>query len=107
MRSLNTKPESLLFTNKLGSRVTLKKIDNCWRGYSRNGSYYPGVVGELAKDGILPYLKPYSTRHTFATWAIASGCSPDKVAYWLGDDVATVLTYYCHPEVSKSECPDF
>ena len=107
MRKSYTTPESLLFTNKSGLRVSLRKLDDSWRGYSRKGIHYPGVVRKLAEDGIIPYLKPYSTRHTFATWAIASGCSPDKVAYWLGDDVATVLTYYCHPEVSKSECPDF
>ena len=107
MRSPNTNPKLLVFTDKSGLRVSLKKLENCWRGNSRKGTYYPGVVLKLAKEGLIPYLKPYSTRHTFATWAIASGCSPDKVAYWLGDNVSTVLTYYCHPEVSKSECPDF
>jgi hypothetical protein len=30
-----------------------------------------------------------------------------KVAYWLGDNVQTVLEYYCHPDVTKAECPDF
>jgi integrase len=61
----------------------------------------------LAQKGLIPYLHAYSTRHTFATWAIATGCTPDKVAYWIGDDVQTVLKYYCHPSVSATECPDF
>ncbi|MEH2065695.1 MAG: hypothetical protein V7K50_26120 [Nostoc sp.] len=39
--------------------------------------------------------------------AIASGVSPDKVALWMGDDVITVLKYYCHPEAIAAECPDF
>ncbi|WP_228058291.1 hypothetical protein [Nostoc sp. LEGE 12447] len=56
---------------------------------------------------VVPYLKAYSTRHTFATCAIAFGVSPEKVAYWIGDNVQTVLRYYCHPDVTKSECPDF
>ncbi|WP_242038916.1 hypothetical protein [Anabaena lutea] len=50
---------------------------------------------------------PYSTRHTFATWAIASGITPDKVALWIGDEVATVLKHYCHPNVVEADCPDF
>jgi integrase len=66
-----------------------------------------GVVRELASSDTVPYLKVYSTRHTFATWAIASGISPEKVAYWLGDNIKTVLKYYCHPDVTKTECPDF
>ncbi|MGI8500542.1 MAG: hypothetical protein ACR2LR_05305 [Hassallia sp.] len=41
------------------------------------------------------------------THAIASGVSPEKVAYWLGDNVQTMLSYYCHPDVTKAECPDF
>ncbi|MBN3925769.1 hypothetical protein [Nostoc sp. NMS4] len=44
---------------------------------------------------------------SFATWAIASGSSPEKKAYWLGDNVQTVLKYYCNPDVTKSEASDF
>ncbi|WP_234017092.1 hypothetical protein [Nostoc sp. 'Lobaria pulmonaria (5183) cyanobiont'] len=49
----------------------------------------------------------HSSRHTFATLAIASGVTADKVALWIGDDVTTVLKYYCHPETVLAECPDF
>ncbi|ALF55473.1 hypothetical protein ACX27_25825 [Nostoc piscinale CENA21] len=87
--------------------MTLKVLDNIWRGNQVRGYLYKGVVTELAENGLVPYLKLYSTRHTFATWAITSGASPEKVAYWLGDDVRTVLAYYCHPNVTKTECPDF
>jgi integrase len=100
-------PDQPVFTNLRGKRISQPDLDAMWRGYTSNGYKYPGVVKALAAVGRVPYLKAYSTRHTFATWAIALGTSPDKVAYWLGDDTSTVLTYYCHPEISKSDCPDF
>ncbi|MDZ7956541.1 MAG: tyrosine-type recombinase/integrase [Aulosira sp. DedQUE10] len=100
-------PRELLFKNKSGQRMSLKVLDTCWRGHNGGAYQYDGVVTDLATKGIVPYLKVYSTRHTFATWAIASGASPEKVAYWLGDDIRTVLEYYCHPDVTKAECPDF
>lgn len=97
----------LVFTGSHGQRMKLGILDNAWRGRRTGKYFYPGVVFDLAEQGKLPLLSPYSTRHTFATWAIASGCTPDKVAYWLGDNVGTVLSFYCHPEISKSDCPDF
>lgn len=104
---LDIKPQhaakkQLIFTNKSGGQLSIQMLDAAWRGQSQNG-----VVRELALRGIVPYKKIYTTRHTFATWAIASGISPEKVAYWLGDDIKTVLTYYCHPDVTKAACPDF
>jgi integrase len=79
-----------------------------WKSGSREKIYkYPGVVKSLADADKLLYLKPYATRHTFVTWAISSGISPDKVALWIGDTVETVLKYYCHPEIVNAECPDF
>ncbi|HLO84569.1 MAG TPA: tyrosine-type recombinase/integrase [Nostocaceae cyanobacterium] len=100
-------PQALIFTTKEGARLNLSSLDKCWRGFQVKNYDYPGVVRELAEAGKVPLLNPYSTRHTFATWAIASNISPDQVAYWLGDNLATVLKYYCHPEVSKNSCPDF
>ncbi|MBN3943471.1 MAG: tyrosine-type recombinase/integrase [Nostoc sp.] len=100
-------PKGLIFKSKAGQRVNLNILDKCWRAHDTKGYRYNGVVAELADQGIVPYLKAYSTRHTFATWAIASGESPEKVAYWVGDNVQTVLRYYCHPDVTKAECPDF
>lgn len=103
--------EDVIFLSKQGHRMNSAILNNIWNRSAAmfNGRvrYFSGVVTELADGGLVPYLKPYSTRHTFATWAIATGNSPDKVAYWIGDDVATVLKYYVHPEVSKIDCPDF
>jgi integrase len=102
------KPEELVFKSTLGSRVNLRILWRVWNGYwAKDKIFYPGVVKKLSEKGKIPYLTPYSTRHTFATWAIAHGASPEKVAYWLGDNVATVLKYYCHPDVTRTEAPDF
>lgn len=100
-------PNGLIFKSRAGQRVNLNILDKCWRAHDTKGYRYNGVVSELADQGVVPYLKAYSTRHTFATWAIASGASPEKVAYWIGDNIQTVLRYYCHPDVTKAECPDF
>ncbi|HYW20882.1 MAG TPA: tyrosine-type recombinase/integrase [Nodularia sp. (in: cyanobacteria)] len=107
IRPQSPNPEELVFKTRSGQQMSLKVLDISWRGNRVHEYEYKGVVTELAEKRIVPYLKIYSTRHTFATWAIASGSSPEKVAYWLGDDVRTVLRYYCHPDVTKTECPDF
>ncbi|MEH2390023.1 MAG: tyrosine-type recombinase/integrase [Nostoc sp.] len=110
--SLQTENSSgLVFLSRSGLPMTSDLFKPCWYGYtSKQGGKtyrYMGVVQELAAQEIVPYLKPYSTRHTFATWAISSGVSPDKVALWIGDTVQTVLRFYCHPNVVEAECPDF
>lgn len=101
----------LVFSSKTGLPMTSNLLKPAWTGYTckRYGKIYQytGVVRELANEGVIPYLKPYSTRHTFATWAIAQGVSVEKVALWIGDTVETVLRFYCHPNVVEAECPDF
>ncbi len=105
------KKSSLIFLSRSGLPMTSDLFKPAWTGYtSKQGGKtyrYMGVVQELATQGLVPYLKPYATRHTFATWAISSGVSPDKVALWIGDTVETVLRFYCHPNVVEAECPDF
>jgi integrase len=96
----------LIFTNTEGNPITSPITQKIWRGW--NGQYKGlGIVQELASKGKLPYLNLYATRHTFATWAITEGVSPDKVAKWIGDRTETVLKYYCHPEIVEADCPDF
>ncbi|MCC5620682.1 tyrosine-type recombinase/integrase [Nostoc sp. CHAB 5715] len=104
-------PDEVVFLTKLGNRMTSYALNDIWKGttatYKRKYSYL-GVVSELVALGKLPYyLKPYATRHTFATWAISSGITPDKVAMWIGDNVKTVLLFYTHPNVVTAKCPDF
>lgn len=104
-------PNTLVFKTATGRRYTSAHLQHIWNGSSvkRNGESCKtlGVVSELAARGVVPYLRPYSTRHTFATWAISQGISPDKVALWIGDEVQTVLKFYCHPAIVTAECPDF
>ncbi|OUL28300.1 integrase [Nostoc sp. RF31YmG] len=111
MRSEWQENTDIIFLSKQGNRMSSAILNNVWNRSASKSSgrlqHFSGVVKELADQGLVPYLKPYSTRHTFATWAIATGNSSEKVAYWIGDDVATVLKYYVHPEVTKIDCPDF
>lgn len=99
--------QQLIFTSKDGYPLRTHTLFRFWNKHRLSNGVKIGVVMELAQKGLIPYLHAYSTRHTFATWAIASGCSPDTVAYWIGDDIQTVLKYYCHPSISARECPDF
>ncbi len=99
-----TSGDSRIFSTKRGCSMTSSALSHAW---NRDGKNQTGIVRKLSNEGKVPYLNPYATRHTFATWAIASGNSPDRVAYWIGDDVNTVLRYYVHPEATKGECPDF
>ena len=109
-RPIGIDPKQLVFTQD-NKPIKSWMVQKAWKGYTQlnRGCYeYPGVVQELVTQGKLAYyLKPYATRHTFATWAITQGVSPDKVAKWIGDKVETVLRYYCHPEVVNADCPDF
>ncbi len=97
-------PSDLIFKSKTGSRMTSVILQTVWN----KSVNHSGVVKELVEGGKIPYyLRPHACRHTFATWAISSGISPDKVALWVGDEVLTVLRYYCHPNVVDAECSDF
>ncbi|AFY31626.1 integrase family protein [Calothrix sp. PCC 7507] len=110
-RSYNS--SDLIFLSKAGRPINsgiMFAFWSEWRSenvYKRKVYKYAGVVKKLSEEGKVIYLKPYATRHTFATWAISSGITPDKVALWIGDTVETVLKYYCHPEIVNAECPDF
>jgi integrase len=102
----------LIFCSRSGLPMTSDLFKPAWTGYSskqggKTYRYMGVVVQELVAQGLVPYLKPYATRHTFATWAIAQGVSVVKVALWIGDTVETVLRFYCHPNVVEAECPDF
>ncbi|MDZ8056541.1 MAG: tyrosine-type recombinase/integrase [Aulosira sp. ZfuCHP01] len=107
IRPQNTASSQLIFTSKAGFPMRTHTLFRVWNKHNMPNKVKIGVVKELAQRGLVPYLNAYSTRHTFATWAIASGHTADKVAYWIGDSIETVLKHYCHPSVSSLECPDF
>lgn len=109
IRPSNYKKTDLIFRSKRGVKLNSDIAQSFWNeAIGSNGYKYPGVVKELVDQGKIPqYLKPYATRHTFITWAITYGISPDKVALWVGDEVTTILKNYCHPNVVDASCPDF
>jgi integrase len=96
------KPTDLIFTTQHGKPLCSQYLAKVWKG---RGDLL-GVVKELAIAGKVPYLKPYTSRHTFATLALAKNIPAIDVAYWMGDEVDTVHKYYSHPTSVKSECPD-
>jgi integrase len=103
IRPPSPKPTDLIFITKYGKPLRSQSLNYCWNGQSYSTK---GVVRELADLGLIPYLYPYSTRHTFATLALAKNIPAIDVAYWMGDEVDTVHKYYSHPSSVKSECPD-
>jgi integrase len=52
------------------------------------------------------YRKPYSTRHTFITHALAKGVNPMLVAEMTGHDPETLLKYYATDIQGGLQCPD-
>ena len=62
--------EELVFTTETRKQYSTYALQNTWNEHVTNGIngkkyQYVGVVKELANEGKLQYLKPYSTRHTF------------------------------------------
>lgn len=108
LRLNHEEQQQLIFVTRKGKAITSSTVQTIWKGQVVRKYAYAGVVQELVNQKKIPYyLNAYATRHTFATWAITSGVSPDKVAKWIGDDVETILKYYCHPNVVEADCPDF
>ncbi|GAX37874.1 site-specific integrase [Nodularia sp. NIES-3585] len=112
IRPVISHPTELVFRSKSGRQINGDTLSDVWNQSTSviqgQRCHKLGVVKQLVLAKKIPYyLRPYATRHTFATWAIASGVTVEKVALWIGDDVATVIKYYCHPNVVDAECPDF
>jgi integrase len=66
-----------VFLNSEGRPVRQEKVGEVWQR-------------AMAKSG-LPYRRPYETRHTFASWALAAGESPEWVARTLGHVNAAMI----------------
>lgn len=46
--------------------------------------YQRRVWVKAMKETEIPYRKPYTTRHTFAAWALAIGCDPNRLVSLMG-----------------------
>jgi integrase len=102
IRPPSPKPTDLIFTTKHGKPLCSQYLAKVWKG---KGDLL-GVVKQLAIAGQIPYLKPYSTRHTFATLALAKGVKAIELSKFMGDEVDTVHKYYSHPSIIDTVCPD-
>jgi integrase len=67
-----------IFLNTRGRPILQDKLREFW-------------MGVMKKSGV-PYRRMYETRHTFASWALAAGESPEWVARTLGH-VNTSMVY--------------
>jgi len=67
-----------IFLNTRGRPILQDKLREFW-------------MGVMKKSGV-PYRRMYETRHTFASWALAAGESPEWVARTLGQ-VNTSMVY--------------
>lgn len=100
--SMERRP-GLIFKNKRGNKIITETLGKEWKN---KWDKETDSKTQLEAHNV-PYMRIYSTRHTFATCAIASGVKPILVAKWLGDTLDTVLKYYTHPEGLDGDCPDF
>jgi integrase len=90
--------DELVFTTPDGKRMRRTYIQRGWQ-YNTvvvNGrSYtYNGVVMELAEEGKLQYLKPYSTRHTFISIQANNGADLALLADSCGNSVDVIIQHY-------------
>lgn len=78
-------PDDLLFTTPAGNRVYGHRYGE--RQWKR----------AMTKAGIDKHLTPHSTRHTFASWALMSGVTPQTVQHRLGhESLQTTSEVYGH-----------
>lgn len=68
--ALRTSQDEYLFRTVTGRHFSSKRYRGCWET-------------ALSKSGV-KYVKPYSTRHTFAAWALAVGFPMDNLVGLMG-----------------------
>jgi integrase len=80
MRQRSTPGVPWIFVTDTGGPMSRRNVHRSWRA--------------AVRDAGLPYIKLHGTRHTFVTTAIARGTSPNVVAAYIGDTVATMQSVY-------------
>jgi integrase len=87
----NLSPKNFIFSLN-GSPINYENFYRAWSGRSDGN---PGVIGDLMKRGkVKMYLKPYSTRHSFITWQLKAGVTPENVAKLVGNSPEMIYEYY-------------
>jgi len=103
----NAQPNDLVFTKLNGKSWETCVIGQNWYGFtSTKGEteyYYPGVVTQLANDGLIDgYLPFYNCRHTFISLQAHAGADLFLLATACGNSVEVIQKSYLgvNPDVS-------
>jgi integrase len=90
---VDAKPTDLVFPALEGGPIDAQNFRNrAW-------------TSVLEQAGVT-YRKPYSTRHTFISHALAKGVNPMLVAEMTGHDPETLFKYYAADIQGGLQCPD-
>jgi integrase len=90
---VDAKPTDLVFPALEGGPIDAQNFRNrAW-------------TAVLEQAGVT-YRKPYSTRHTFISHALAKGVNPMLVAEMTGHDPETLFKYYAADIQGGLQCPD-
>lgn len=92
-------PEDFVFKTKSGKQIDTTMLKHSWlysKAQGDNGKTYTylGVVSELAEQGRVKYLKPYSTRHTFISIQANNGADLKLLADSCGNSVDVIIEHY-------------
>lgn len=85
------KPEDPIFVKPRKNERIKDELQKVWTG---NRSYKSVILPLVEQGKVSQYLKPYATRKTFITRQLQNGVDPKTVAYWVGDNVETIMEYY-------------
>jgi integrase len=92
-RPENCKPTDLVFPALRGGAIDA----SCFRSRA--------WVSVLRTAGV-EYRKPYNTRHTFISHALAQGANPVAIAQMTGHDLETLFKHYAADIQGGLQCPD-
>ncbi len=87
-------PDALIFTGPRGGSID----DNNFRNKPWK---------TILEEAGVSYRKPYNTRHTFISHALASGLSPMTIAQMTGHDPETLFKYYAADIQRELQLPTF
>lgn len=89
----NAKPDDLVFPAPNGGAIDGHNFRN--RAWNR-----------VLKDTGVNYRKPYNTRHTFISHALAQGSNPIVIAEMTGHDPEVLFKYYAADIQGGLQCPE-
>lgn len=89
-----------IFMATNGNRVKGELLWRTWLGY---GEVHSIILSLIEQGKVTQYLPPYATRKTFITHQLQNGIDPKTLAYWVGDEVETIMKYYS--DVNREAIP--